>query len=150
VADTRTLDRARKALDDHAWQDAYDLFVSQRERQELSAEDWERLGEAAWWSAHPDESLDAFERAFSAHTAAGNPRRAAYIAMRLAIEHADRLDTALSSGWLQRAIRLLADEPDCVEKGYLELCLVRTSFERGAVDEAIEHADRAHELGARF
>jgi class 3 adenylate cyclase len=150
VADTGTLDRARKALNDHAWQDAYDLFVSQVERQELSAEDCERLGEAAWWSAHPDESLEAFERAFSAHTAEGNPRRAAYIAMRLAIEHADRLDAALWSGWLRRAIRLLADEPDCVEKGYLELCLVRTSFERGAVDEAIEHADRAHELGTRF
>jgi class 3 adenylate cyclase len=144
------LDRARKALDDHAWHDAYDLLVSVREREELSAEDWERLGEAAWWSAHPDESLDAFERAFSAHTAAGNPRRAAYVAMRLAIEHADRMDTALWSGWLQRSIRLLADEPECVEQGYLELCLVRSSFDRGAIDEAIEHANRAHEIGSRF
>ena len=62
MSDTQTLDRARRSLDDHAWQDAYDAFVSLRDREDLSPEDWERLGEAAWWSAHPEESLEAFER----------------------------------------------------------------------------------------
>ena len=54
--------RARKALDDHAWQDAYDAFVSLRDRGDLGGEDWEGLGQAAWWSAHPDESLEVYDR----------------------------------------------------------------------------------------
>ena len=141
---------AHKALDDHAWQDAYEAFVSLRDRQDLSGADWGGLGEAAWWSARPDESLDAFGRAYAAYTSEGNPRRAAAVAIRLAHEHADRMELALWNAWLQRAVRLLADQPECVEIGYLETSLVRSSFDRGALDEAREHASRAQEIGARF
>jgi class 3 adenylate cyclase len=150
VSDTQIRDGARKALDDHAWQDAYDAFVSLRDRQELSGEDWARFGDAAWWSAHPDESIEAFEHAFAAYSSEGNPRRAAAVAIRLAHEHADRMESALWNGWLQRAVRLLSDQPECVEQGYLEMSLVRSSFDRGAVEEAIEHATRAREIGTRF
>ncbi len=150
MSDTQIRDGARKALDDHAWQDAYDAFAALRDRQDLSGEDWEGLGEAAWWSAHPDESIEAFERAYGAYSSEGNPRRAAAIAMRLAHEHADRIESALWNGWLQRAVRLLTGQPECVELGYLEMSLVRSSYDRGAIDDAIEHASRAQEIGARF
>ncbi len=49
----------------------------------------------AWWSAHPNESLDAFERAYGTYSSEGNTRRAAYVALRLAFEHADRSEPAL-------------------------------------------------------
>jgi class 3 adenylate cyclase len=150
VSDIQIRDDARRALEDHAWQVAYEGFVSLRDRQDLSGEDWQGLGEAAWWSAHPGESIEAFERAFATYSSEGNPRRAAAVAIRLAHEHADRMELALWNAWLQRAVRLLADQPDCVERGYLEMSLVRSSFDRGAVDEASEHASRAHEIGARF
>jgi class 3 adenylate cyclase len=150
VSDIQIRDDARKALEQHAWQDAYEGLVSLRDRQDLSGEDWQRLGEAAWWSAHPDESIEAFERAFAAYSSEGNPRRAAAVAIRLAHEHADRMELALWNAWLQRAVRLLSDQPDCVERGYLEMSLVRSSFDRGAVEEASEHASRAQEIGARF
>lgn len=150
MSDTQIRDDARRALDDHAWQDAYDALVSLRDRGELTGEDWHRLGEAAWWSAHPSESLEAFEGAYAAYSSEGKRHRAAFVAMRLAMEHADRLESALWNAWLQRAIRLLADQPDLVERGYLELALVRSSFEGGHVEEAIEHASRAQEIGARF
>ena len=150
MSDTQIRNDARKALDDHAWQDAYGALVSLRDRGELTGEDWQRLGEAAWWSAHPGESLEAFERAYAAYSSEAKPQRAAFVAMRLAMEHADRLESALSNAWLQRAIRLLADQPDLVERGYLELALVRSSFEGGQAEEAIEHASRAQEIGARF
>ena len=150
MSDIQIREGARKALDAHAWQGAYEAFVSLRDREELSGEDWEGLGEAAWWSAHPDQSLEAFERAFATYSSEGNPRRAAAVAIRLANEHADRMESALWNGWLQRAARLLQDQPECVELGYLEMSFVRSSFDRGAVEEAIEHASRAREIGARF
>ena len=150
MSDIQIRDDARRALEEHAWQDAYEGLVSLRDRQDLSGEDWQRLGEAAWWSARPDESIEAFERAFAAYSSEGNPRRAAAVAMRLAHEHADRMELALWNAWLQRAARLLADQPECVERGYLEMSLVRSSFDRGAVEEAIEHATLAREIGATF
>jgi class 3 adenylate cyclase len=149
VSDTLR-DRGRKALAAHAWQEAYEALTALGATEGATGEDRERLAEAAWWSAHPTESLEAFERAHAAYVAEGNPRRAGYVALRLAIEHADRMETALWNGWLQRAIRLLADDADCAEQGYLELALTRTSFERGAVDEAIEHTERVQEIGVRF
>lgn len=62
LSDTQIRDDARKALEDHAWQDAYEGLVSLRDRGELTGEDWHRLGEAAWWTAHPSESLEALNR----------------------------------------------------------------------------------------
>ena len=150
MTDTTTLERARQALDQHAWQEAYEALASIADRGGLSAEDLERLAEAAWWSAHPTESIEAFERAYAAFSAAGEPRRAAGVALRLAMEYADRLDSALWNGWLQRASRLLADQPESFEQGWLELCLVRASFERGEMEEGERHAIAAHEIGTRL
>ncbi len=155
MTDVATLERARQALDAHAWQQAYEGFaslddhVSSSEEPGLSSDDLERLGEAAWWSAHPNESIDAFERAYAAFAGEGKRRDAARVGLRLAMEYADRLDSAVWNGWLQRAARLLVDEPEGFEQGWLELCLVRASFERGKIEEGERHAIAAQEIGAR-
>ncbi|MDP9330499.1 MAG: hypothetical protein M3P11_07690 [Actinomycetota bacterium] len=145
-----SLDLARKALEAHAWQESYEAFASLADIEALTGDDLVRLAEAAWWSAHPKESIDAFERAYAAYTAEPNPLRAVYVALRLGFEYADRMESALWNGWLQRAIRMMADQPECVELGYLELALVRSTFERGAIEESIEHINRVHEIGVRF
>ena len=149
MTETETLERARHALEAHAWQQAYEAFLALDE-QGLSSDDLERLAESAWWSAHPNESIEAFGRAFASFSAEGRGRDAARVGLRLAMEHADRQDSAVSNGWLQRASRLLADEPECSEQGWLELCLVRSSFERGEFEEAERHAVAVQEIGARL
>ena len=149
MTETETLERARHALEAHAWQQAYEGFGALDE-QGLSGEDLERLAQAAWWSAHPSESIEAFERAFASFSGEGRGRDAARVGLRLAIEHADRQESAVSNGWLQRATRLLADEPECSEQGWLELCLVRSSFERGEFEEAERHATAVQGIGARL
>ena len=145
-----TLERARRALDAHAWEEAYEGFATIAEREGLSAEDLERLADAAWWSARPTESLEAFERAYASYSTDDASRPAARVALRLAMEYADRQESALSNGWLQRAGRLLADQPECFEQGWLDLCLVRASFERGDVEEGERHAVAAHAIGTRL
>ena len=149
MTETETLERARHALEAHAWQQAYEGFGALDE-QGLSGEDLERLAQAAWWSAHPSESIEAFERAFVSFSGEGRGRDAARVGLRLAIEHADRQESAVSNGWLQRATRLLADEPECSEQGWLELCLVRSSFEHGEFEEAERHATAVQGIGARL
>src|SRR5437867_1612433 len=78
---------------------------------EVSGADWEGLGEAAWWSAHPDESSAAFARAYASYASEGSPGRASVVASRLAHGHAERMGLALWSGWRQRGVRLLSDQP---------------------------------------
>jgi class 3 adenylate cyclase len=151
VTDTTiTLDRARTALDEHAWQQAYEGLSAAAAAGDLAADDLARLGEAAWWSAHPAESIAAFERAVAAYEAEGNRPRAAFIASRIATEYADRAETVLWSAWHRRAVRLIEGEPDCVERGYIELSLVRASLEEGDLDGAMQHVLAAQDIGGRF
>ena len=146
MTEPTTLERARQALHDHAWQDSYEGFVSASSG-ELGGEDLERLAEAAWWTARPTENTDALERAYAAYAAQGNERRAAYVALALADRWDYRLQPAQATGWLRRAERLLDPLSTGVEHGYLELALARKS---GSVEEMMEHATAVLDIGTRF
>jgi class 3 adenylate cyclase len=150
--ETAMLDRARKALGEHAWGEAYERLSALDADGTLRAEDLERLGEAAWWNARPTESLDAFERAHAEYLSDGNVRRAAFVAVRLANEYLERRDSALWNGWVRRAGRLLQDQPEGVEHGYLELELARgvALLGRGSLDESMERSQRALDIGTRY
>jgi class 3 adenylate cyclase len=116
----------------------------------LPGKDLEGLAEAAWWTAHPEERIDALERAFAAHVEDENPARAAHVALDLADEYNDRLQHAVGNGWKRRAIRLLDELPEGVEHGYLELAYARSSLAGDEIEEATRHAARVLDLGSRF
>lgn len=139
------LEGARKAMAAHDWNGAYEVFSGASEA--LAGEELETLAEAAWWTAHPKECIDALERAYAAYSREGNPRRAAYVALHLADQWNERLQSAQAAGWLQRAARLLEGQPQGVEHGYLELALSRSS---GGVEEMMQHAGAMLDIGTRF
>ena len=147
MTDVTTLERARQALADHAWADAYDGFVSASGERTLSGEDLEKLAEAAWWTAHPEGCIDALERAYAAHSTAGDLRRAAYVALNLADQWNERLQSAQAAGWFRRASRLLEGLPEGVEHGYLELAMAKSS---DSVEAMMEHATAALDIGSRY
>ena len=107
MTDTDSLLVARTALETHDWQGAYDAYAAASIDLELSGDDLQRLAEAAWWTAHPAECIDALERAYAAYSREGDPRRAAYVALHLAEQCSERLQSAQAAGWFQRASRLL-------------------------------------------
>lgn len=141
---------ARQALDRHAWHEAFDLLRQADSEGELSASDLEMLGEAAWWSGDADACISARERAYAAHLEAGDRRRAGMVALLLVRDHGNRLAGAQSSGWFRRAERMLDNEPDSVERGYLEMMRARNAHNSGRFDEAVEVAGRAVQVGASF
>jgi class 3 adenylate cyclase len=147
MTDQATLERARKALHDHAWHDAYDAFASLQAGPPMAGEALEQLAEAAWWTARPQESMDALERAYAAYTAEGNEPRAAFVALRLADRSDDRLQSAQAAGWLRRATRLLEAIPERAEHGYLELALAKRA---DSPEEIMRHATACLEIGTRF
>lgn len=130
----------------HDWHGAYDAFSAASVNQALSADDLERLAEAAWWTAHPKECIDALERAYAAHSGEGNPRRAAYVALNLAEQWSERLQSAQAAGWFQRASRLLEGLPEGVEHGFLELAKAMTS---SGTEEMMQHGAAILDIGSR-
>ena len=147
MTDTDAVQRAQTALETHDWQAAYDAYVVASTDGALSGDDLQRLAEAAWWTAHPKECIDALERAYAAYSREGNPRRAAYVALHLAEQSSERLQSAQATGWFQRASRLLEGLPESVEHGYLELAMAMNS---SGVEDLMEHGAAMLDIGTRF
>lgn len=75
----------------------------------------------------------------------------AMVAMALAKDHYAKGAPSIGSAWVTRAERLVADEADCVERGYLERLLSVIAFEgRADFDTALAHAGRALETARQF
>jgi len=150
IHEVDTLAAAREASTRHSWTEALALYREAREHGELDADDYERLGDAAWWSGKLDESVAANERAFHQHLEVGRHEDAARIALRLAKDEFGRLAAAVGAGWLGQAERLLADRPECVVHGYLARLHAVIAFEaEGDFERASEHATTALDIAAR-
>src|SRR3990172_9237429 len=149
VADT-SLQQGREALARHAWQEAYELLSAANASGPLAADDLDLLGEAARWTGHLGEAIEARERAYAAHLEAGNPQAAAMAALWLFSDHVDKLASSVAMGWLNRAQRLLENEAGCVEQGYLSWLQTNVSIGKGDLDGASQQAVRTLEIGTRF
>jgi tetratricopeptide (TPR) repeat protein len=149
VADD-SLEAGREAAQRRAWREAYDLFRAADEDGRLTAEDLESLAESAWWTGRLDEAIELRERAYAAYVDAREPRRAAMLAVMLAMDYGLRGAMSVSSGWIARGERLLADEPEGVEHGHLALVRGINAIDLGELERARERLERAHELASRF
>ena len=148
----------RVALAENRWRDGYRLLSAADAEAPLGAEDLEALAWAAFWTDEISQVVPLLERAYSAYLEEGSKRRAAFLAVQLAHEYGSvRMQKALGTGWLARATRLLQDEAEGPEHGYLALerglrALGQNDFEsmeeQGGIAERIgrEHGDRALEL----
>jgi DNA-binding NarL/FixJ family response regulator len=115
-----------------------------------SADELERLAEAAFWSGRPRETIAAWQRAYARHRDAGDERRAALAAVQLFHHHYDLDETAVASGWVLRARRHAAHlEPDGAEAGHVALAEAVWCLYRGQVEDALEHGERAVGLARR-
>ena len=112
---------ARVALERHAWQAAFDGFNAADAETPLGGSDLEALAEAAFFTADVDVRERAYERAFKAYLAAGDPIRAAAVALGLAIDIWIQGRTSIASAWTQRAARLLEGSDETYAHGYLAI-----------------------------
>lgn len=145
-----SLVRGRDAFQERSWSRAFSELVEADAEQPLGPDDLERMGEAARWSRHFGEMLDAFERAAAAYQSAGDARSAARIAAKLAIEHYERNRYALAAGWLGRARRLVEDEPPCREHGLVLMCMAQGQIEAGDFELLRSLSEEMVELGRQI
>ncbi|MDQ6713757.1 MAG: hypothetical protein M3Z28_11310, partial [Candidatus Dormibacteraeota bacterium] len=145
------LEEGRGAVRRHAWRDAFDLLLAADQAGGLNADDLEALAYAAWWSGHAVECISARERAYPLHLEAGHPRRAALLALALAKGQFEQHSSAVGKAWLNRAERLLRDEPSCVEHGHLARLQTVIALEAdGDYERALELAAKTLDIGTRF
>jgi len=144
------LESAREAFARRNWPAARESFKTVRQNVELSPDDLSALGDSAWWIGDIDEAMAAYEAAYRLSLQGRQPRRAAVNALGLAVSLFLRGEIELGSGWMHRAQRLLGDEPEAAEHGYLLYLDTEVAFEQGELDEVIVKAHALEEMGRRF
>ena len=110
-----------QALERGAWEEARTHLQASLAAGE-TPQALEQLGLAAWWLDDAALTFDARERAYRIYRDQGDARGAARVALWLVWDYlAFRNDSAVASGWLERARRLLAGHEKTAEYGWLLL-----------------------------
>jgi DNA-binding CsgD family transcriptional regulator/tetratricopeptide (TPR) repeat protein len=145
------LAHARESYSSSAWRTAYESLVRADQLEPLGAEDLERLAISAYMLGREDEWRQVLERAYRAHSEAGEARRAVRCAFWIGIQLALRGEMGPATGWLGRAQRLLEREPgECVEHGYMLMPVAFQHEAEGDVEGAAATAAAAAEIAERF
>jgi DNA-binding CsgD family transcriptional regulator len=125
------------------------LSVADGERP-LQAADLEGLAMSAHLIGKEAECTDLLARAHRGFLDEGLPRRAAQCAYRLGFTCLVNGEAAQAGGWFSRAERLLSDQGDCVEKGYLLLPGGYRGVHEGKAAQAFQAFEQAAKIGKRF
>jgi class 3 adenylate cyclase len=139
----------REALERHAWQDAYDALSEADRAGSLPGEGLEMLAWASYWTGHPDETVEAIERAYRAYLDEGNERSAAMMALRVAEQHGMRMNLAQAQGWGAKATRHADGHPDWPVVGWLAWMQGLVAWFEGDFDRAVASYDDALAFAAR-
>ena len=144
------LERGREAYATRAWLQAHECLVHADAQEALDAPDLERLATTAFMLGRDDDTVAWLERAHQRYLDGGLTlpavRCAAWIVMNLAI----RGEIGPATGWLGRAQRLIADEGECAERGWLLIPSVFQGEAAGEFAAAAAVAGEAVSLGERF
>ncbi|HEY9458710.1 MAG TPA: hypothetical protein VIQ56_12475, partial [Gaiella sp.] len=113
------LEAARARFDRRAWSEARRMLAAVDAEAPLGPDDLERAAVSAYMLALDDEYLSLLERAHRAYLDAGQTPRAVRCAFWIGLGLMTHGAVGPARGWFGRAERLLAEQADCVEHGYL-------------------------------
>ena len=144
--------QGRDAYRRHAWHEAFDWLREADSDTPISPEDLALLAESAWFAGDPDAAIEARERAHAGYLAQGDKCHAAEMALQLALDHFERLETAIGNGWSGRARRLLEQTPnECAAHGWQAIALAYLALRMtGDWEETLRQAKLAQGIGERL
>lgn len=114
------VEQGQAALRRAEWDEAVRLFEQAAEAGP-SAEVYEFLAWAYWWTNDLDRTVKAREEAFKRYQAASETQLAARNAVWLSSDYMERGEVAVANGWRQRAHRLLDGRSTTPEHGWLAM-----------------------------
>jgi class 3 adenylate cyclase len=139
----------RDALERHAWDEAYAILTEADRDGTLPGEGLELLAYAAYWTAHPDETVEAVERAYAAYMDEGNRASAAMMAFRVGEQYGMRMAMPQAQGWAAKAERLAEEDPEWPVHGWLSWMRGLMAWFQSDFEGAIAHYDQALEFASR-
>ena len=110
-----------EAFRKRAWRDAFNLMSDADRQASLEPEQLILLSQAAFLIGKEQEGAETLSRAHQSLLTSGQTVPAARCAFWLGFTALLNGESAKATGWLSRASRLLEDQPECVESGYLLL-----------------------------
>ena len=144
------LSRGRRAYEESAWIQAYQLLLRGDQEQPLAAQDLELLARAAYMLGRDEDYTRSLERAFRAYLDAGDVASAARCTWWIGHGHLFRGERAPARGWFARGRRLLERTGDCVARGYLAIPAMFEHSSRGDYAAAHAAAIEVAEIAERF
>jgi class 3 adenylate cyclase len=144
--------QGRDAYSRHAWHEAFDWLRQADPETPLSPQDLAILAESAWFAGDPDAAIEVRERAHARYLEQDDMCKAAEMALQLALDHFERLETAIGNGWLGRTRRLLDQIPnECAAHGWQAASLAYLALRiTGNAEEAFRQAKLAQQIGERL
>ncbi len=149
ASDAPLVERARAALGEHRWRDAYDLLTEADRTGSLAPDELELLAQASWWVGRLPDAIAARERAYAGYVKAGNDVMAAATAGLVARDNLLRNAHSVARAWLSRGERLAASFPEGRVHGWLEATRALEESLGGRFEAALERATRAYEIARR-
>lgn len=140
----------RTAYERGDWQVAHQQLEEARARSELSSEDLDLLGSAAWWVGRIRQSLEISETVYHRLHHAGDALGAARKALDVGLVWFIRGDLMIASGWVSRARRILQDLPEGLEHGYLLYLEAALTLDVRDLGPTREAAAGLQDLGRRL
>jgi DNA-binding CsgD family transcriptional regulator len=144
------IERGREAYAKRAWLDAHELLTGAHDEAPLDAQDLELLATTSFMLGRDDDCVAWLDRAHALHLDAGEVRRAVRCAAWIVLNYATRGQIGPATGWLGRAQRLVANEGDCAEHGWLLLPAVFQHEGGGDYGTAAAIAADAVRLAERY
>jgi DNA-binding CsgD family transcriptional regulator len=144
------LERGREAYARRAWLDAYEALTTAEDEGPLEAPDADLLATCAFMLGRDDESAAWLERGHQRYLEAGDKIGAARCAIWVGLNLATRGRLGPATGWLGRAQRLLENQAECAEHGYLLLPVMFRHEAAADFAAAAEAAGEAVRISERF
>ncbi|WP_436493251.1 LuxR C-terminal-related transcriptional regulator [Actinokineospora sp. HUAS TT18] len=142
------LAKARAAFEHRRWLAAYDALS---DVDDLDPADFVRLATAACLVGRRNDCVQAMQRAYQGHIAAGDTLAAVRCGFWLGMTLLMSGEAAVGGGWVSRSKRLLDDIPgDVVERGYVLMPTMLGSIFAGQFDTAQAVALEVTDYGRRF
>ncbi|MFA9431866.1 LuxR C-terminal-related transcriptional regulator [Egicoccus sp. AB-alg2] len=145
-----TLERARAAYRRRDWVTSRAAYREAQRDAALDADDLYSLASCAWWLGDLEEALPAQQQAYRLYLADGRAGAAALVAIDTGYTLMIRGEDAPSSGWIQRAERLLRETPDAPEYGFLVYLDFEANLQTGRLEDALRAAREVQALGRRW
>lgn len=141
---------ANDALVRRDWLTARDAFLQAQAAGPLVADELKDLGDCVWWLGEFRRAETLYEEAHHRYVEEGSPRDAAMMAFAIAGLSFMRGEEAFASGWAGRGMRLLENQPQGAEHGYVLFMELSGTLESGNLPAAIEQARQLRGLGKTY